>query len=96
MNLLCLGQPINGATFAMQDAKAHSQKMNYEIEIATEKKIIAKQPDKLKIPSSWKMFAEALGTSSRQTLGFRVIPLKYVIQKQAVPIPNAVYMIEQE
>ncbi len=29
---------VNGATFAMQDAKAIAQKMNDEIELATEKK----------------------------------------------------------
>jgi hypothetical protein len=42
------------------------------------------------------VFAEALETSSRQTSGFGAIPLKYVIQKQAILIPNAVYMTEQE
>ncbi len=58
--------------------------------------MIAKAPDKFKIPTSWKVFAEALETYLGQLLGFGATPLKYVIRKQAVPIPNAVYMTEQE
>jgi hypothetical protein len=80
----------------MQVAMAQAQIMNYEIELAAEKEMIAKAPDKFKIPTSWKVFAEALETYLGQLLGFGATPLKYVIRKQAVPIPNAVYMTEQE
>jgi hypothetical protein len=95
-NLLCLGQPINAAVFMMQVAMAQAQIMNYEIELASKKEMIAKAPDKFKNPISWKVFAEALETYLGQLLGFGATPLKYVIHKQAVPIPNAVYMTEQE
>ncbi len=54
----------------MQVAMEQAQMINYEIELATEKEMIAKAPDKLKIPSSWKVLAEALETYLGQLLDF--------------------------
>ncbi len=53
-------------------------------------------PDKFKIPSTWKIFAEALETYLGQLKGTGRIPLRYVICHAAAPQPDAQYQTEQE
>jgi len=57
---------------------------------------VAKLPDKFKQPNQWKVFAELIETYLSQLKGSGRIPLNYVIQKQAMPILNAVYATDEE
>jgi len=61
-----------------------------------DKEIVAKAPDKFKIGSSWKVFAEALETYLGQLVGSGRVPLKYVIRRIDIPLPNTVYQTELE
>jgi len=56
----------------------------------------AKMPDKFKSPSGWCIFAEAMETYLSHLCGSGHIPLKYVIRRLTIPIPNAIYDTEIE
>jgi hypothetical protein len=61
-----------------------------------DREIVVKAPDKFKLGSSWKVFAEALETYLGQLLGSGCVPLKYVIRRTEVPTPNAIYQTKLE
>lgn len=65
-------------------------------EARADKEQVAKMPDKFKSPSGWRVFAEAMETYLSHLKGSGRIPLKYVIRKNAVHIPGAIYQTEQE
>jgi hypothetical protein len=58
--------------------------------------MVANLPDKFKIASTWKIFAEALDTYLGQLKGIGHIPLKYVIHHYAIPVPEAIFQNELE
>jgi hypothetical protein len=66
-----------------------------EDEARADKESVAKAPDKFKVASNWKVFAEALETYLMQLLGSRKVPLSYVIRTDAVAVPGVAYATEQ-
>ena len=93
-----LGLPVVATDFTAATAYEQSQLMVrlHEDESTTDKEVVAKLPDKFKQPNQWKVFAELIETYLSQLKGSGRIPLNYVIRKQAVPIPNAVYATDEE
>jgi hypothetical protein len=93
-----LQDPINPNDFTLVTALNQAQLMRQqqEDEARMDKEVIAKAPDKFKLGSSWKIFAEALETYLGQLLGSGRVPLKYIIRKTEIPLPNAVYQTELE
>jgi hypothetical protein len=67
-----------------------------EDEARADKEQTAKMPEKFKTPSQWRIFAEAMETYFSHLRGSGRIPLHYVIRKNTVPTPNAVYDTELE
>jgi hypothetical protein len=67
-----------------------------EDEARADREPTAKIPDKFKLPSMWKIFAEALDTYLGQLKGTGRIPLRYVIRRLATPDVNAVFETELE
>lgn len=76
--------------------QAQTMRHMLEDEARADKEQTAKMPDKFKSPSGWRIFAEALETYLTNLKGSGRIPLKYVIRRNTVPIPDAVYETEQE
>jgi hypothetical protein len=93
-----LQEPINPNEFTLVTALNQTQLMRQqaEDEARMDKEVVAKAPDKFKLGSSWKVFTEALETYLGQLLGSGHVPLKYVIRKTEVPLPNAIYQTELE
>jgi len=93
-----LQEPVNPNDFTLVTALNQTQLMQQqaEDEAKMDREIVAKAPDKFKLGSSWKVFAEALETYLGQLLGSGCVPLKYVIRRTEVPTPNAIYQTELE
>jgi hypothetical protein len=65
-------------------------------ETRADKEITAKMHDKFKSPIGWQIFAEVMETYLSNLHGSGHIPLKYLIRKNSIPIPNAIYDTEME
>jgi hypothetical protein len=93
-----LQEPVNPNDFTLVTALNQTQLMQQqaEDEAKMDREIVAKAPDKFKLGSSWKVFAEALETYLGQLLGSGRVPLKYVIRRTEVPTPNALYQTKLE
>jgi hypothetical protein len=76
--------------------QAQSMRHMLEDEAQASKETTAKMPSKFKSPSGWWVFAKAMETYLSHLCGSGRIPLKYVIMKNTIPIPNAVYDTEME
>lgn len=93
-----LQKPVlaNEVTAQLIFGVAQNMRHMLEDEARADKEQSAKMPDKFKSPSGWRVFAEAMETYLSHLKGSGRIPLKYVIRRNAVPVPNAVYQTDQE
>lgn len=93
-----LQKPIDAADVNAVMAYNQAQLMRHmlEDEARADKEQTAKMPDKFKTPSGWRVFAEALETYLMHLKGSGRIPLKYVIRRNTIPVPDTVYETEQE
>ena len=93
-----LHQPVDARTITAVDIFNQAQVLSriLEDESVSDKEMVAKLPDKFKLASNWKIFAEALDTYLGQLKGTGRIPLKYVIRRYATPVPNTVFQNEVE
>jgi hypothetical protein len=71
--------------------RQHLQKPVEAHVVTADKEQTAKMPEKFKAPNGWRIFAEAMETYLSHLKGSGRIPLCYVIRKDTVPVPNAVY-----
>jgi len=86
----------NDFTAATAFAQTALKTRTLEDDAREEKDQVAKQPDKFKKASEYKIFTESLDTYLGLLKGTGKIPLKYVIRRDAVPDPDAVYLSEYE
>jgi hypothetical protein len=73
------------------------QKMRQHADDARmDKEIAAKAPDKFKLGTTWKVFAEATENYLGQLMGFSRIPLSYMVRRREIPEPEAEYQNDLE
>jgi hypothetical protein len=96
-NLHSLQQPVNPKLFTTMLAQNQAQIMRQylEDEARSDREQVTKAPDKFKNVSGFKVFAEALETYLSQLYGSGCVPLSYVIWREVIALPNAVYQTEQ-
>jgi hypothetical protein len=97
-NCQCLQLPIepNDVDPILAYNQANIRGHMIEDEARADKELVAEMPDKFKLPSVWKVFAEAMETYLNQLRGIGYIPLKYVIRQLAQAQPTAQYETELE
>jgi hypothetical protein len=61
-----------------------------------DKEQVVNAPDKFKTKTTWKVFSEAVEMYLSQLLGYGMVPLSYVKQRNDPPDTNAIYVREQE
>lgn len=90
-----LHKPVNAASITAVEIFNQAQVLSriLEDECISDKETVATPPDKFKIASTGKIFAEALDTYLGQLKGTGRIPLKYVICQYEVPVPDTVFKI---
>jgi hypothetical protein len=88
-----LQKPVEAHVVTAVLAYNQAQMMRHmlEDEARADKEQTAKMPEKFKAPNGWRIFAEAMETYLSHLKGSGRIPLCYVIHKDTVPVPNAVY-----
>ncbi len=93
-----LHQPVNATDITAIDIFNQAQTLMriLEDEPVSGKEMVAKLPDKFKIASTWKIFAEALDTYLGQLKGTGRIPLKHAIHRYAIPVPDTIFQNELE
>jgi hypothetical protein len=94
----CLQLPVDAEQFNMVIALTQAQiiRQQAEDDARADKEPVVKAPDKFKVATSWKVFAEAIETYLGQILGSGRIPLWYVIRRLAVPNPEVIYANDNE
>jgi hypothetical protein len=91
-----LQQPIDAGTVTAAMALNQAQQMRQALEDdAREKESLAKLPDKFKVATQWKIFAEAIETYLSQILGSGRVPLSYVIHQMVLAPMEQAYDTEQ-
>jgi hypothetical protein len=96
-NLQRLQQQVVANTFTTVLALNQAQLMRQMLEddSRADKEIVAKAPDKFKVASNWKIFAEAMETYLAQLTGSGRVPLSYVICCTVRPEEGAIFETEQ-
>jgi hypothetical protein len=93
-----LGLPVDADDFTAVLAFEQSQLMVrlQEDEALADKETVAKLPDKFKLPSQWRVFAEMIKTYLSQLKGSGRVALNYVIRKAPTPAPGTIYQTDAE
>jgi hypothetical protein len=96
-NLQRLQQQVVANTFTTVLALNQAQLMRQMLEddSRVDKEIIVKAPDKFKVASNWKIFAEAMETYLAQLTGSSCITLSYVIRCTVRPEEGTIFETEQ-
>jgi hypothetical protein len=87
-----LGLPVDADDFTAILAFEQSQLMVrlQEDEALADKETVAKLPDKFKLPSQWRVFAEMIETYLSQLKASGRVALNYIIHKAPTPVPDTI------